>query len=143
MSNLVFSFAGESKSETKFVGNSRNFQITIDEPPALGGRDEAANPVEYTLASLAGCLNVVAHVVAKELNIVIRSLKINIDGELNPNRFLAGDDTYRAGFSHINVKLDVRSNADKDLLAKWLDAVEERCPVTDNLVSPTTVRIVA
>lgn len=143
MSNLIFSFSGESQSATKFTGNSRNFQITIDEPPALGGKDEAANPVEYTLASLAGCLNVVAHVVAKELNIILKSLKINIDGELNATKFLTGESSQRAGFSHIDVKLDVESDADKDLLATWLTQVEERCPVTDNLAHPTSVKIVA
>jgi len=143
MSDLVFSFSGESKSATKFVGNSRNFQITIDEPPALGGKDEAANPVEYTLASLAGCLNVVAHVVAKELNVIIKSLKINIDGELNPNKFLSGDDRHRAGFSSIHVKLDVDTDADQGLIDTWLSQVEERCPVTDNLVHPTQVKISA
>ena len=143
MSNLIFSFSGESKSETKFVGNSRNFQITIDEPPSLGGKDEAANPVEYTLASLAGCLNVVAHVVAKELKIVLKSLKINIDGELNPNKFLTGNAAYRAGFSDIRVKLDVDSEASQPLLDQWLSEVEDRCPVTDNLAYPTNVKIVA
>lgn len=143
MSDLVFSFSGESKSATKFIGNSRNFQITIDEPPALGGKDEAANPVEYTLASLAGCLNVVAHVVAKELNIVLKSLKINIDGELNANKFLTGDATKRAGFSSIAVKLDVDTDADQDLIDTWLLQVEERCPVTDNLAHPTHVKISA
>lgn len=143
MSDLVFSFSGESKSATKFVGNSRNFQITIDEPPALGGRDEAANPVEYTLASLAGCLNVVAHVVAKELHITLKSLKINIDGELNANKFLTGDKAHRAGFSKILVKLDVATDADQHLVDEWLSQVEERCPVTDNLVHPTQVQIVA
>lgn len=143
MSNLVFSFSGESKNATKFVGNSRNFQITIDEPPSLGGKDEAANPVEYTLASLAGCLNVVAHVVAKELNIILKSLKISIDGELNANKFLTGDAAHRAGFSNILVKLDVDSDANQSLLDTWLSQVEDRCPVTDNLAHPTVVKIVA
>lgn len=143
MSDLVFSFSGESKNATKFVGNSRNFQITIDEPPALGGKDEAANPVEYTLASLAGCLNVVAHVVAKELNIVIKSLKINIDGALNATKFLTGDPAKRAGFSSIDVKLDIDTDADQSLVDTWLSQVEERCPVTDNLAHPTQVNISA
>ncbi|MBF6371014.1 OsmC family peroxiredoxin, partial [Nocardia puris] len=30
----------------------RNFRVEVDEPPALGGADTAANPVEYYLASL-------------------------------------------------------------------------------------------
>ena len=141
MSNLQFSYAGESKSVSKFVGESRNFEITIDEPPALGGKDEAANPVEYTLASLAGCLNVVAHLIAKEFDITIKSLKINVEGDLNPGKLLSGDATERAGFTDIRVKLDVESDAEQDLLEQWLSVVQERCPVTDNLVNPTNVVI--
>ena len=141
MSNLNFSHTGESISSTKFVGTSRNFQITIDEPPDLGGKDEAANPVEYTLASLAGCLNVVAHLIAKELKIDLKSLKIHIDGGLNPNKLLSGDSSERAGFTNIKVKLDVESDASPELLEKWLTIVKERCPVTDNLVNPTEIAI--
>ncbi len=141
MSNLVFSHAGESKNATKFVGESRSFQITIDEPPSLGGKDEAANPVEYTLASLAGCLNVVAHLVAKEFGIQIESLKINVKGDLNPGKLLSGDSAERAGFSDIRVKLDLESDAEPKLLDQWLTVVRDRCPVTDNLANATNVVI--
>ena len=141
MSNLQFSYAGQSKSASKFVGESRNFEITIDEPPALGGKDEAANPVEYTLASLAGCLNVVAHLIAKEFDIEIKSLKINVEGDLNPGKLLSGDATERAGFTDVRVKLDVESDAEQERLDHWLEVVQERCPVTDNLVNPTNVTI--
>jgi len=142
MSNLKFSFSGESKNATKFVGKSRNFQITIDEPPDLGGNDEAANPVEYTLASLAGCLNVVAFLIAKEMNIEIKSLKIDVEGDLNPGRLLKGDTAERAGFTNITVKLDVDSDANEELLKKWLAVVKDRCPVTDNLANTTKVEFV-
>lgn len=141
MSTLQFSYAGESKNTTKFVGESRNFQITIDEPPALGGKDEAANPVEYTLASLAGCLNVVAHLIAKEFEIEINSLKINVEGDLHPGKLLSGDSSERAGFTDIRVKLDMDSDAEPELLEKWLTVVRDRCPVTDNLANPTNVEI--
>jgi len=141
MSFLQFFHSGNSENITKFVGESRQFQITIDEPPTLGGNDEAANPVEYTLASLAGCLNVVAHLIAKELEIEIQSLKIHVEGDLDPGKLLAGDSTHRAGFTDIRVKLDVESNADSELLNQWLAVVRDRCPVTDNLANPTNVTI--
>ncbi len=119
MSNLQINYSGESYSPTKFVGSSRNFSITIDEPPALGGTDHGAMPVEYTLASLAGCLNVVAFVIAKELEIEIKSLKIHVEGTINPDKFLTGDSPDRAGFKDISVKLEVDSDADSALLNKW------------------------
>jgi uncharacterized OsmC-like protein len=141
MPKLEFKFSGESKSATKFVGHSRNFQITIDEPAGLGGNDEAATPVEYTLASLAGCLNVVSYVIAKELNFTINSLKIDVSGELHPEKFLTGSNKHRAGFTSISANLHVDADASPEVLETWLKSVEERCPVTDNLANPTTMNI--
>jgi len=141
MSNLQINYSGESHTPTKFVGSSRHFSITIDEPPTLGGTDHGAMPVEYTLASLAGCLNVVAYVIAKELEIEIKSLKIHVEGTINPDKFLIGDFTDRAGFKDISVKLDVDSDADPALLNKWLEVVEARCPVSDNLMNPTSLNL--
>ena len=45
--------------------------LIVDEPEALNGTDEDANPVEYILAGFAGCVNVVGHLVAKELGFKI------------------------------------------------------------------------
>ena len=82
MSNLRFSVNGESNSTTQFVANARHFKLVVDEPEDFGGTDAAANPVEYILAGLAGCINVVGHLVAKELGFVISKLNINISGEI-------------------------------------------------------------
>ncbi len=141
MSNLKFTFSGESKNATKFVGKARDFEIAIDEPPVLGGNDEAPNPVEYTLASLAGCLNVVAYIVAKERNITIESLKIDLEGNLNPAKFLGQDMTNRAGFQNIDVKVYIKSDVSPEVLADWLRVVKERCPVTDNLANDTPINV--
>ena len=46
MITLNFKFQGNNESPTKLVGNSRSFNITIDEPEALRGTYVAANPVE-------------------------------------------------------------------------------------------------
>ena len=78
MSDLIFSVKGESASPAKFIANTRNFKLIIDEPEDLGGTDENANPVEYILAGLAGCLNVVGHLVAKELGFTINKLKVEV-----------------------------------------------------------------
>ena len=142
MSNITISHSGQSISATKFIGHSRNFEITIDQRPSLGGNDDAAAPIEYTLASLAGCLNIVAHIVAKELNIELKSLKISVNGTINPNKFLTGNSPQRVGFTDVEVKFDVDSDADQKLLNKWLEIVEQRCPVSDNLINQTPVQFI-
>ncbi|MFP4845094.1 OsmC family protein [Winogradskyella sp. PE311] len=141
MSNLQFSISGENVSETKFVGQTRQFTLTVDEPEALGGTDAYPNPVEYILAGFAGCINVVGHIVAKELGFKIKSLKIDVTGDLNPNRFLGASKDERAGFNAIKLNLIPETDASIEILAKWLEIVEDRCPVKDNLQNKTPISI--
>ncbi len=142
MSDLKFSVSGESSSATQFIGKTRQFTLIVDEPETLGGTDEDANPVEYILAGFAGCANVVGHVVAKELGFTIKNLRIEVSGELNPERFLGSSYKERAGFKSINLNLIPDTDAPIETLTKWLQIVEERCPVKDNLQNKTPVRTV-
>ncbi|WP_320406865.1 OsmC family protein [Thermococcus paralvinellae] len=88
MPDLKFSIIGEGVSPTKTIAKVRNFEVIVDEPPSLGGTDAGPNPVEYLLVALAGCLNVVGHLVAKEMGFTINSLKIKISGTLDPTKFM-------------------------------------------------------
>jgi uncharacterized OsmC-like protein len=141
MSNLRFSVNGESNSTTQFVAKARHFKLVVDEPEELGGNDEAANPVEYILAGLAGCINVVGHLVAKELGFVISKLNIDISGEINPDKLLGISSHERAGFQSIQINLNPETEADIVILSQWLKIVEDRCPVKDNLRNETPVRL--
>ncbi|MET2986005.1 OsmC family protein [Aureibaculum conchae] len=141
MSDLIFSVQGESNSPAQFVANTRNFKLIIDEPEELGGTNEDANPVEYILAGLAGCLNVVGHIVAKELGFTIKKLKIEVNGAINPNRLFGTSSEERAGFKNINLNLIPETDADIEILSQWLKIVEDRCPVKDNLTNETPIKI--
>ena len=141
MSNLRFSVNGESNSTTQFVAKARHFKLVVDEPEELGGADEAANPVEYILAGLAGCINVVGHLVAKELGFVISKLNIDISGEINPDKLLGISNHERAGFQSIQINLNPETEADIVTLSQWLKIVEDRCPFKDNLRNETPVRL--
>ena len=141
MSDLIFSVSAISQSAARVKVSARDFQFLIDEPPVLGGDDLGANPVEYVLGALTGCLNVVAHLVAKELGIAVRSLKITASGDVNPARLLQLPGAERAGYKSIQVQLDADTDASPELLEKWLAIVESRCPVSDNLLHVTPVEL--
>ena len=141
MSDLEFKVTGRSESPARIRVDARQFQLVVDEPPALGGSDVGANPVEYVLAALAGCLNVVAHVVAAEMGFRISGLEIEVSGKLNPRRLLNQPTDDRAGYKQIAVNLRVRADADAETLARWLRIVESRCPVSDNLANSTPVTL--
>ena len=136
---LKFAVSGNSLNETKFLAKARDFELVIDEPPALGGKDEGANPVEYLLASFAGCLNVVGFIVAKEQGLDLKGLKIHIEGELNPNRFLGTDNSERAGYQNIRVSLQPEIEATEKVIEAWAKEVERRCPIKDNLGNATPI----
>lgn len=141
MPDLEFSVVGRSESAARTVVTARQFRLVVDEPAELGGSDAGANPVEHVLAGLAGCLNVVAHVVAREMGFAIRSLEIAVSGVLDPARFLGEPTTARAGFREIRAVLRVAADADSTTLSRWLETVRRRCPVSDNLANSTPVRV--
>ena len=137
MSDVTFKIEGAAKNPTKFIASARQFNLTLDEPPELGGTDEGANPVEFLLAGYAGCLNVVAHLTARELGINIEKLKIEIQGDLNPARFLGESNEERAGFKNIDVQFSPITDASPELVEEWISIIKNRCPINDNLANPT------
>ena len=143
MSDLNFSIKGVSENPTKFVAETRNFKIVIDEPPTLGGTDHGASPVEYLLASYAGCLNVMGHLIAGELGFKLDKLEIEVNGNLNPDRLFGKSFTERAGFKKIQITLKPYAEVTPELLKRWTQAVENRCPINDNLrdITPTEIEV--
>lgn len=143
MSTIKFEAKGKSLNKTKLTTKVRDFIVDVDEPQALGGGDEAPNPVEYILIGLAGCINVVAHHIAGELDITINNLEIATSGEINIDKFLGTSDKERAGFQGITLELSYQSDAPQDVLDIWLEGISNRCPVKDNLLAETPVNIIA
>ncbi len=137
MADLKVKIEGEAQTAARFSVKARQFKIVIDEPPHLGGEDLAANPVEYLLASYAGCINVVAHLTARELGITIKKLGLAIEGNINPAKLLGLSDEERAGFKQINVQFSPVSDATPEQIENWIDTIKKRCPINDNLTSPT------
>ncbi|RQG93341.1 OsmC family protein [Natrarchaeobius chitinivorans] len=137
-----FAVSAESESETKTVVEARDFEYVVDEPPSLGGTDDGPNPVEYLLGGWAGCLNVVVHTVADERGIDIDGVDIDVEGDLDPRKLLQDADGVRAGFQDLRVTIELESNADEDELDALTAAVEERCPVGDNIGNSTPTDVV-
>ncbi|MFN4763832.1 OsmC family protein [Gillisia sp. Q332] len=132
--------SGNSKPTEQLVVKAQNFEIRIGENqsnPEL----EGPCPVEYILAGYVGCLNIVGGIVAKELNIEIKSLKIEISGALDADKYLGASTKERAGFKAIEVTVKPISDASREEIKKWIEIVESRCPVQDNLFNPTPISL--
>ncbi len=139
MSDLRFRVRATSENPTKTIVKARNFELVVDEPADLGGTDTGANPVEFVLAAFAGCLNVMAHIVANEMKFELKSIQIDIVGDLNPARLFGQSYDERAGYKGIKVILRPDCDASPETLEAWKKAVCDRCPVSDNLKHETPI----
>jgi len=134
---------GESENPTKINLTAGKFKMVIDEPKYMGGTDDGPSPVQALLMSLAGCLNVTGHEVAKQKGLNIKGMKIKIEGVMNPCTFIGCSFDERAGFQKINVKVDAKFEEDltKEQREAWLEETENRCPVTDNVKADTIINV--
>jgi uncharacterized OsmC-like protein len=141
MRDVIYKVAATSASHSRTDVAIRDFTVVIDEPEKLGGTNAGPNPIELELASLAGCMNVTGHLVAKEMGISLTKLGMTVSGTLNPAKFMGRESDERAGYKAISVALQVESDASPEDLERWRSQVEDRCPVSDNLSSGTSVEV--
>lgn len=99
------------------------------------------NPVEYFLGSILGCLNSTGTMVARDMDIDVERLEVTVEGGVNYARYKGEASEDRPGLQGVEVTVSVDADATEAELEEWLDAVEERCPVTDNVANETGVAV--
>jgi uncharacterized OsmC-like protein len=119
----------------------RDFSLTVDEPPALGGTDQGPNPVEYALAALATCQEITYRLHADAMGIPVNDVSVTLEGELDLRGFFAAAEGVRPGFLWIEGEVSFDSSASREDLARLKEAVDAHCPVLDLLRNPTPVRL--
>lgn len=92
------------------------FEMECGEPPVLLGRDRGANPVEFLLNALIGCLTttMVYHAAARRLE--IGAIDSELEGDLDLRGFLGISPDVRKGYREIRVKMRVQSKASPSVL---------------------------
>lgn len=133
---------GESETPMQMKIRSGKFEMIIDEPENMGGTNLGPSPIQVLLMALAGCINITGHQVALQRKMKLNSMKIKIDGNMNPCTFIGCSYEERAGFQTINLYVDADfENASPEDIESWLKETEERCPVTDNVRQSTTINV--
>lgn len=114
--------------------------VPSDEPAGLGGTDTAPNPVEQLLAALGNCLAVGYAANASVAGIELKSLQIELSGDLDLHTFLGLDDGH-AGFRSIVASVQLESDAAPEAIAALHDKVTSTSPVGHTLARPIAVSI--
>ena len=136
---------GHNRSEIQgFYGacqedDTRTEPFVLDnaEPAVLLGEDQGANPVEYVLHALAGCMTttMVYHAAARGIH--IESVETELEGDLDLHGFLRLDENVRNGYQNVRVKFHVKSDATPEQL-KDLARIS---PVFDIVTNPVPVEV--
>lgn len=108
-------------------------EVIIDEPPSLGGTDKGPNPVEYILAALGGCINVLVTSFAENFEVEVKDVQVHIEGDLDPNGFLGKNPNVRPGYEEIRYHVELDSPSPQENIDALLEHVDKVCPVKDTL----------
>lgn len=115
-------------------------ELIIDEPPSLGGTDKGPNPVEYILAALGGCINVLVTSFAPTFNVEVTDVTVRLEGDLDPDGFLGKNPDVRPGYEEIRYDIQIDSPSNPEHIAALLAHVEKVCPVKDTLEGTKVIK---
>lgn len=113
------------------------FVMHADEPPVLLGEDNGANPVEFVLAGLSGCMTTTLayHAAGRGLN--IEDISSEFEGDIDLQGLLDVDPNVRSGYREIRVKFKVKGDADEATIQELV----RKSPVYDTLANPVNIKI--
>jgi uncharacterized OsmC-like protein len=123
------------------ITHNRDFKVEMDEPPVLLGEDAGANPVEYILSALSGCLTTALIYHAAAQGIRIDEVESTLEGDLDIRGFLGFSDKVRNGYNNIRVTFQIKSDAPQEKLDDLVKLAQVRSPVFDIVSNPVTIDV--
>lgn len=134
----VKDFYGAGQEDTS---RTKPFVYDADEPSVLLGEDRGANPVEYVLTALAGCLttSLVYHAAAQ--GIKLDEVESKLEGNLDLHGFLGLSDKVRNGYENIRVTFRVKGDVPEEKLEELVKLAQKRSPVFDIVSHPVPVSV--
>jgi uncharacterized OsmC-like protein len=141
---------GENRSTIKgFYGagsedesRTEAFEFTNGEPPVLLGANEGANPVEFLLHALAGCVTTTTVLHAAARGIQIEQLSTELVGTIDVQGLLALDDAVPVGYEQIQIKMDIKADCSDEELDDLLAFAQDHSPVCSTICRPVPVTVI-
>ncbi len=113
--------------------------LHVDEPPAMGGSNIAANPMELILAALGTCQEILYSAYAALLDVPLESVEVRLAGHVDLREMFDLQHECGAGFTKVRYETRIRSPAGEADIRRLVETVERCCPVLDTLTRPVAV----
>lgn len=113
----------------------------LDEPPVLCGKNLGANPVEYLLVALSGCLttSLIAHAAAR--GIEVKNVESRYEGELDLQGFLGISDQVPVGYKEIRVYFKIDADISEEQKSELVEMAKKYSPVYNTISKPVQVTV--
>jgi uncharacterized OsmC-like protein len=113
----------------------------LDEPPVLCGTNRGANPVEYLLVALSGCLttSLVAHAAAK--GIAVKKVSSRYEGDLDLQGFLGLSDKVPVGYQQIRVFFKIEADISEAQKEELVKMAQKYSPVFNTITKSAPVAV--
>jgi len=113
----------------------------LDEPPVLCGKNLGANPVEYLLVALSGCLttSLVAHAAAK--GIAVKKVESRYEGDLDLQGFLGLSDEVPVGYQNIRVYFKIEADLTEAEKEELIKMAQKYSPVFNTITNSAPVSV--
>jgi len=114
---------------TKVSITDTEWTIKTDEPIEDGGSNSGPNPMQLFIASLAGCQNEQAQVVADELSLSITQIDIKAEIDLDLAGFMGTSDNSNGSYKNVRLEAKVTGEATNEQVKIMGQKVDDRCPI--------------
>jgi uncharacterized OsmC-like protein len=115
----------------------------IDEPPVLLGENRGANPVEYLLVGLSGCIttSMVAHAAAR--GIEIKAVSSRFEGDIDLGGFLGISESIPVGYQQIRIFFKIEADISDQQKEELIEMGKKYSPVFNTLTKgvPVTAQL--
>ena len=119
---------------------ARHHRIIIDQPATGGGHDAGPTPLEYFIASLAGCIGAIGRIVARQQKLNVRWMDLIVEGDIDVDGLMGRPTTNRVGFLGFKVKVQLDADLSAEQKQAFIREVERRCPVSENISNATPIQ---
>jgi uncharacterized OsmC-like protein len=135
--STIQGFYGAGKEDDS---RKKPFIYDNSEPPSLLGNNEGANPVEYILHGLAGCMTTTITLHAAANGIELTSVESRLEGDLDVQGFLGINDQVRNGYQQIRVEFTIKGNMTEEQ-KEMLESFARKSPVFDIVTNKVPVQV--
>jgi uncharacterized OsmC-like protein len=136
--SVIRDFYGAGSEDTS---RAASFEFINGEPPVLLGNNEGANPVEFLLHALAGCVTTTFILHAMARGIAIQELSTELEGDLDVQGLLGLDDAVAPGYEQIRIRVHVKADCSDEALDALLAYAQQHSPVCNTVCRPVPVVI--